>query len=86
MYTVDFEDVFATVSFLMEKNRDCVFWTTYQERRCRLFVQGGRGAVASSCCPRVRSGVTFQMLLKVYIYKIVLKLKIMKFPLEMAYV
>ena len=30
---VDFEDVLATVSFVMEKNPACKFWTTYQERR-----------------------------------------------------
>ncbi|XP_064406396.1 histone-arginine methyltransferase METTL23-like isoform X1 [Halichondria panicea] len=28
----DFEDVLATVSFLMDKNPSCKFWTTYQER------------------------------------------------------
>ena len=32
---IDFEDVLATVSFVMDKNPVCKFWTTYQERRYR---------------------------------------------------
>lgn len=30
---VDFEDVMATVAYVMKKRSGCVFWTTYQERR-----------------------------------------------------
>ena len=29
-----FEDILATVSYLMDKNRECKFWTCYQDRRC----------------------------------------------------
>lgn len=29
----DFEDVFFTVAFLLRKNPNAQFWTTYQERR-----------------------------------------------------
>ncbi|KAJ7372631.1 Methyltransferase-like protein 23 [Desmophyllum pertusum] len=30
--TKDFDDILATVSFLMDKNHQAMFWTTYQER------------------------------------------------------
>jgi len=30
--TKDFDDILATVSFLMEKNPQTKFWTSYQER------------------------------------------------------
>eukprot|EP00118_Oscarella_pearsei_P004920 m.21845 g.21845 ORF g.21845 m.21845 type:complete len:104 (+) comp28235_c0_seq1:419-730(+) len=30
--SIDFESVFATVYYLMEKNPEAHFWTTYQER------------------------------------------------------
>ncbi|KAK7111140.1 histone-arginine methyltransferase METTL23-like [Littorina saxatilis] len=30
--TKDFEDVLVTVSFLLKRNPDCQFWTTYQKR------------------------------------------------------
>ncbi|KAK2557115.1 Histone-arginine methyltransferase METTL23 [Acropora cervicornis] len=30
--TKDFDDILATVSFLIEKNTEAKFWTTYQER------------------------------------------------------
>ncbi|XP_064619025.1 histone-arginine methyltransferase METTL23-like [Lineus longissimus] len=32
--TKDFEDIIVTVAFLMDKNPQAVFWTTYQERSC----------------------------------------------------
>ena len=28
----DFEDIIVTVAYLLDKNNDCQFWTTYQER------------------------------------------------------
>ena len=31
---VDFEDLFATIRFLMERNPRLIVWTTYQNRRC----------------------------------------------------
>ncbi|XP_029996733.1 methyltransferase-like protein 23 isoform X2 [Sphaeramia orbicularis] len=34
----DFEDVLVTVAFLLQKNPKAQFWTTYQERRSRLWV------------------------------------------------
>ncbi|CAI8054051.1 Methyltransferase-like protein 23 [Geodia barretti] len=30
--SADFEDILATVSYFMDKNRHCKFWTSYQER------------------------------------------------------
>ena len=33
LQNIDFDDILATVSFLMEKNVQAKFWTTYQERR-----------------------------------------------------
>ena len=45
----DFDDILATVSFLMEKNPLAKFWTTYQERRyliCILKVEYNTLALA----------------------------------------
>ena len=33
LYCTDFEDILVTVSYLMEKNKNCKFWTCYQDRR-----------------------------------------------------
>lgn len=33
LYFTDFEDVIVTVKYLMEKNPQAQFWTTYQVRR-----------------------------------------------------
>lgn len=33
LFPIDFEDILVTVHYLMEKNTNCKFWTSYQERR-----------------------------------------------------
>jgi len=32
-FSSDFEPIIATVSYLIDKNPQCQFWTTYQVRR-----------------------------------------------------
>ncbi|XP_065189316.1 histone-arginine methyltransferase METTL23-like isoform X2 [Sycon ciliatum] len=41
----DYENIIVTVSFLLERNPSCRFWTTYQERVCRI--------CGSQSCPMV---------------------------------
>ena len=32
-FALDFDDILATVAFLLEQNPEAEFWTSYQERR-----------------------------------------------------
>ena len=48
--STDFEDVIATVSYFMEKNKNCKFWTSYQERRWDCSVNFHDVIITSSRC------------------------------------
>ena len=43
----DFEDIIATVAYLLSKNMSAEFWTTYQERRYDMNCSDGHPSMMS---------------------------------------